>query len=333
MASYESGRHFTQIDSAFGSAFTSRFPVDLAHPTVRQIVRKSLPDTFDGIFLSKGSSEQYSTIAKKGAVALAPLTAQERARRSSASESEQFDAKQFVCRSLTDGRALSVAYASYDRNGGFISDFSLVVEAGRNNDSHRYYELRGSLGDDSEDRVFEVARFDDEYGPADAMTLDEATATDFVTAINLQRGEDAYVGTLEGMLIDIMEASPAVHRVQHGDYSVFDGKELLVSVSREEVITRGVGKLALYVVSMEQKGSIDPITNTATSNTFSLSYDRTRSPRYQADLSSFVHDPNGVIDKSIRANQYEALSSELRDKPEIIFQALEHAMNDLADLS
>lgn len=327
----EPRRHFTQIDSAFGSAFTSRFPVDLANSTVRTIVQKNLPETFDAIFLSKGSSEQYSTMAKGGAIALTPTMAQERARHAPSEENRLYEDAQFVCRTLTDGRPLSVAYVSYDRSNGFITDFSFVVDARAGSDEPRYYELRGSLAEDDE-RVFEIARFDDDNRPAEAITIDEKTAVDFVKAVNMQRGEHAYIGTLEGMLTDIMESSPAVYHTEHGDYTVFDGEELLVTVSRDEVITRGVAKLAFYLISMEQKEPVNLATNVATSKTFSLTYERTRSPRYIADLSSFVHDPDGTIDRITRANQYEALSSELRDKPEIIFQALDDATTNLADL-
>lgn len=322
--SRENDRHFTQIDTADGSAFTSKFPVDLRNKTVKNVVTETIPKSLDDIFLRRGSVEEYATIAKKGALPLAPRKLEKYG---------DEDGVQFVCRALTDGKTPELTQLLYDRHDGFITDFSLVVKTVNGNGVISYYDLRGSLEhENEEDSVFEIAEIGQKPSePTESLPLDEETARNFIAAINAQRTGSAENGTLQSMLTEIMDASPAVHKMQAGSYAN-DEKDFNVSIEREEVITRGLGSLASYMVTIDERGVSNAETGVRMTRGFDLSYKLDRTPHYEARLSSFTFDPEKRLTGVERANGYEALSSGLRAKPEIIFKALDIAVTSLLSI-
>jgi len=236
--------------------------------------------------------------------------------------------RHFVLEALTDGAPLQTAHIQIDREAGTMQDFSLAIAA---LEDHKLvnFELRAVINNPTEN-VYEVARLEDGH-EVNSILIDEDAAQKFVHSLReMYVGQDVETTSLETSLLSLMDASPDVEHAQTGVYDVVGNANLTLSIERRRRLQKGVAKTASFALLLQETSFNS---QGETIRGFNLGYDSSKEQRYWAELNYLIRAFDADLTHDKRKLIFSELSVFLREHPEILFDSLQDAGNQLATLS
>jgi hypothetical protein len=318
-------KHFNSFDFDRTSVFTSKFPVDLSHPDVRKSVQKDIPAYLDTVFLLRGGSiEEFST-EPRGKLSLHPAMTQAALQGVDGPESREVKDRHDTFHALTDGAALTTAQVQINREGGIVTDFSIAATDSAPN-IPAVYELRGAINIPDADDVFEIAKTDDTKEDW-SMLVDSDIAQDFVQALHEQRvGHPTEPVPIEAGLMRLLDTSSQIFHQQEMTIESTDGPDVSLSIKRRSRIEKGIMKVAAYSLIRRE---VEMLEDMEISSAFSLSYDRSKTPRYDADVAYLMRTYSDFPGHAERESHFERWSIHYRKNPERVYAGLAEAARRL----
>ena len=309
------------------SVFSSSFPFPHGNEDAQHMV-EGLPYLVDDVFMLRSHSEQLETAAD-ARIPLQPESTELAIRRMDPDKRRIVRPRHLILKAAADLAILDTAQAQVDFDGGELSTFS-VVSHGRKDYKPVDVEIRGVVNDPVYEDTYEIAVQNEDTAP-DTMLVAEDTAKDFVHAlVELREGSEVTVPSLEAGLRMMIDYSPDYTRLQMGNFEVSrtETESVHVEVERLSRIKKGLVDTSLLRIQLLEESAWDGM---AISSTFALiGRQKKKSMSYTAEYNMLINssDPNQT--HADRESIYQVRSCFLREHPEILFEAIKHALETAA---